>query len=318
MPYNSNLTRSNLSALIPEDVSNAILDTVETESAALSAFPSIRMSAKQQRLPVLSALPTAYWVNPSDTGLKQTTQMAWANKFIEAEEIAAIVPIPEAVLDDSGFDVWAQVQPKIAEAIGRVLDEAVFFGVNKPSTFPTDIVAAAVAAGNTVNLSTGTPPTAAAGGVKSILDQVVGTVEADGYDVNGWVAPRAFRSILRQVRDTTGNRLADVSLTDIDGDPIYYAMPGQWPNPATVGSVRAIAGDFTRGFVGVRQDITYKILDQAVITDAGGLVVYNLPQQDMIALRVVFRVGFQVANPINYDQAVEANRFPFGVMRTAA
>jgi integrase len=38
------------------------------------------------------------------------------------------------------------------------------------------------------------------------------------------------------------------------------------------------------GVIGVRQDLTFKLLDQAVLTDAGGLVVYNLPQQDMLAM----------------------------------
>ena len=29
------------------------------------------------------------------------------------------------------------------------------------------------------------------------------------------------------------------------------------------------------------------------------------------ALRVTFRAGWQVSNPINYDQQTEANRYPF-------
>ena len=68
--------------------------------------------------------------------------------------------------------------------------------------------------------------------------------------------------------------------------------------------------------LGVRQDITYKILDQAVIQDNTGAIVYNLAQQDMVAMRVVFRVGWQVSNTLNYDQAVEANRYPAAVVRT--
>ena len=60
-----------------------------------------------------------------------------------------------------------------------------------------------------------------------------------------------------------------------------------------------IAADWTNFVVGIRQDITYKWLDQAVISDDDGKVILNLAQQDCTAMRVVFRAGFQVANPIN-------------------
>ena len=79
-----------------------------------------------------------------------------------AEEIAAIVPIPENVVDDATFDVWAEIRPMLEEAVGRALDAAVFFGTNKPASWPTAIVPAAVAAGNVYARGTNN---AAAGGV---------------------------------------------------------------------------------------------------------------------------------------------------------
>jgi HK97 family phage major capsid protein len=97
--------------------------------------------------------------------------------------------------------------------------------------------------------------------------------------------------------DTTGQALADLSAGTILGAPlITKAMPGMWAGR----NVQAVAGDFTKVVIGVRQDVTYKVLDQAVITDEHGAVVLNLAQQDAVALRVVFRVGYAVANPINY------------------
>lgn len=308
MPYNNIISRTDAAALIPEDVAAGVLQGAREQSAALQLFRRVPMSSAQTRMPVLSALPTAYFVT-GDTGLKQTTEANWANKYLNAEELAAIVPISEAVLDDASFDVWGAVRPLLEEAIGRALDAAIFFGTNKPASWPDDIVTAAVAAGNDVERGTAT---AAEGGIQADISALFATVEADGYDVNGLVASRVYRAFLRNVRDTTGQLIADPTY----GVRVVYPMRGLWPSGT--GEAEAIAGDFTEGIIGVRQDITYKVLDQAVIQDNTGAIQYNLAQQDMVALRVVARFAFQVANIINRDQPTEADRYPFAVMTTPA
>jgi HK97 family phage major capsid protein len=309
--YTNVISRTDAAATIPEDVAAEITRGVTQRSAALQLFRRATMSRGQQRIPVVSALPVAYFVN-GDTGLKQTTEVDWTNKYLNAEELAAIVPIPEAVLDDSSFDVWGEIRPLLEEAIGRALDGAVFFGTNAPASWPTAVATAAVAAGNTVNRGTNN---AAAGGVIGDLSDAMATVEADGYDVNGFVAKTTWRGLLRQARGTTGERLAEVTVNDIDGTRIIYPMRGLFGTGS--GSTEVITGDFTQGIVGVRQDITYKVLDQAVIQDNTGAIQFNLAQQDMVALRIVARYAWQVPNPINYDQATEGSRYPFAVVRAA-
>jgi HK97 family phage major capsid protein len=309
MPYNNLVSRSDVAALIPEDVASDVIQSAIEQSAALTLFPRVPMSSAQTRMPVLSALPTAYFVS-GDTGLKQTTEMAWANKFLNVEELAVIVPIPEAVLDDAHFDVWGEVKPRLTESLGRALDSAIFFGTNKPASWPADIVSSAVAAGN--NYTRGTNA-AAAGGLAEDINQTMALVETDGFDVNGFVTRTTYKSKLRSARDTTGQKLLDVSTTTIEGQPLVYAMKGLWPTGS--GSAEFIAGDWSQGILGVRQDLQYKILDQAVITDNTGAIIFNLPQQDMIALRVTFRCAWQVANPLNYENQSEATRFPFSVLR---
>lgn len=309
MPYDNLISRSDAAALIPEDVAGSVLVGAREQSAALQLFRNVPMSTAQQRMPVISALPVAYFVN-GDTGLKQTTEAAWANKFLNVEEIAAIVPIPEAVVDDTSFDTWGTIRPLLAEAVGRTLDAAVFFGTNKPASWPTDIVTAAIAAGNAVNRGTNNQ---AAGLIAGDINDVLATVEADGYDANGAIATRSMRGRLRTVRASDGTRLAEVTPTEAYGVPIRYPMRGLWPTGS--GAAEFVAGDFGEGILGVRQDLTYKLLDQAVIQDATGAIVFNLAQQDMVAMRVVARFAWQVANVINRDQPVEASRYPFGVLR---
>ncbi len=312
MPYNNVISRTDAAAGIPEDVVDVLLKGLVNQSAALTLFRRIPMSRAQTRMPVLAALPTAYFVN-GDTGLKQTTEVNWSNKYLNAEELAAIVPIPEAVLDDVDFDAWGSIRPLLEDAIARALDAAIFFGTNKPASWPDAIVTGAVAAGNVIARGTNN---AAAGGVAQDISDVFGTVEADGGEVNGIVSNVAYKGRLRGVRSTVGEQLAEVNQRSAYGVDITYPMRGLWPTGASVAEL--FAGDFSHGIIGLRQDFTYKILDQAVIQDSNGVIQYNLAQQDMVALRVVFRVAYQVDNTINYDQPTEASRYPFGVLRSPA
>jgi HK97 family phage major capsid protein len=313
--YNNLLSRTNVQALIPEVVSNEILGGLTNQSAALTLFRKVQMATNQTRLPVLSALPTAYFVN-GDTGLKQTTEAAWANKYLSVEELAAIVPIPEAVLDDATFDVWGATMPLLTDAIARTIDAAVFFGTNKPASWANAIVTDATSAGNVVNRSVGTPRTDKAG-LAGYFSDALGLVEADGFAADGIVANVSYRGLLRNTRDANGNLLAEVSPTGIYGLPVLYPMRGLWPASAT-GAAEAIVGDFQQAILGLRQDFTYKLITEGVIQDNTGAIQYNLPQQDMVALRVVFRCAFQTANTLNYDNPTASTRYPFAVVKQAA
>jgi HK97 family phage major capsid protein len=320
MPYNSLTSRTNSQALIPEQVSRQIWKSAYSKSLALRMFPRTPpLANNQMRIPVLSVLPTAYFVT-GDTGLKQTTAMAWSNVFLNVEELAVIVPIPQAVLDDTAYDLWAEVKPAIVEAIGLAIDNAVFFGVNKPASWPADISTAAIAAGNTVTAGTNN---AAAGGIAGDISDVFGTVEADGYEVNCAVAPVTLKSALRKVRNTLGERLgADIEFSGVNGGysaegiPITFGMKGIWPAAGT-GAVEYIAGDCDQAVVGVRQDITMTVADQAVLQDNTGAIQYNLFQQDMVAARFVIRLGWAIPNPINRQQPTSGSRYPFAVLRMA-
>jgi HK97 family phage major capsid protein len=304
VPYDSIISRSDAGALIPTDVAGDLIAAATQESAALTLFRRAQLSTKTTRLPVLSALPVSYWVS-GDTGLKQTAEAAWAGIMLEAEEMATIVPIPEAVIDDADFDVWTELKPALAEAVAQVLDAAVFGGINKPASWPAAVVPAATAAGNTVELGTAT---AAQGGVVGDLDSTFDQVEADGYTVTGIAAVSALKGLLRKARDTSGQKLADVSTGMHEGARIEWLLPG------TVGAtIRAIVGDYSLGVIGVRQDLTYKVLDQAVLSDDTGKVIYNLAQQDMVAMRVTARFAFAVAIPATRSGG--ANAYPFSVLQ---
>jgi HK97 family phage major capsid protein len=288
-------------------------------------FRKKTMTTAEQRMPILAIKPTAYFVT-GDTGLKQTTSLAWTNKFLDAEELAVIVAVPEKLLDDTTYDIWGEIRPEIEEALAVALDAAILFGFNKPASWPASIVAAAIAAGNTVTQGTGID-------VADDINNVMAAVELDGYDVNGFFIRNSIKAELRGLRDANNGFIFQPNNTGLTNTTYQGTIYGEKSVASlsgifeaedagtygrTVNSVKLIAGDWTQGIIGVRQDVTWKMLDQAVITDANGQIVFNLPQQDMVAMRVVCRYGFQVPNPINRMNQVEANRYPFSVLRDAA
>lgn len=315
MAYNNLVSRTDAGSMIPEEVSNDMIRRATDDSATLKLFRRVPVGRNQVRLPVLSALPVAYFVN-GDTGLKQTSEVNWTNKYLNIEEIATIVPVPDNVVADVDLNIWDEMMPYLVEAFYRCFDSAVFFGTNAPGTWPTSIAAASASAGNAVTVGTST---AAQGGFLGDYDKTVGLIEADGFDPTGVVANRTTRASFRTARDTTGQKTdlgrINGQLSEIDGLPVVYPMRGLWS--ATSGSPQLFVGDWSNFVVGIRKDITMKVLDQAVIQDNTGTIIYNLAQQDMTALRLTFRVGWQVSNLLNYDQPTEASRYPVARLNLA-
>lgn len=325
--------RTAASSTIPEDYARGIIKNATQMSAIMSLSTRKRMRRKQQRMSVIGTKPTASFVTGSDTdvGLKAATNMTFDNLFLDAEPVAGVVVIPEDVLEDSDYDLWAEIKPELEEAVAAAVDAAAFFGTGAPSTWPTPIVTAAVAAGNTVNAGTGVD-------LAADLNTALGLVEADGFVPDGWYFQITEMATLRGLRDANrqflfgprGPANTGVSNAGLDGDrrrekmgyqgqiynlDAYTSALGLSGFASVSGNARYVTGDFSRAMVGVRSDIKYQILREATIYNPDGSVMIALAQQDAVALRFVMRVAFQVSNPPTRMNTNAATRYPFSVVR---
>ena len=121
------INREQAEALIREQVLDTIFQDAPKQSIVMQLGRRLpNMTSKQTRVPVLSMLPMAYWVN-GDTGYKQPSTQAWEKVFLTAAELAVIVPIPEAVLSDASFDIMGEVTPRVNEAVGMRVDGLPFY-----------------------------------------------------------------------------------------------------------------------------------------------------------------------------------------------
>lgn len=310
----TSITRGDAEALIPVQESHEIIQGVVEQSAVLQRGRRLaNMTASQYKMPVLDLLPLAYFVNgEGGSAKKKLTTMAWDKKIIYAEEIAVIVPISEAVLDDADYDIWGEVRPRLVEAFGKKIDGAILFGIDKPQTWRTDVVTTAVDAGSSVKLGSDL--------YDSILGEngVIAKVEESGYFVNGHMADITMRAKLRGLKDTTGQPVFRPDMQTgtnytLDGSPMNFPRNGAFDKSKAL----MVSGDFSQLAYSIRQDITFKLFDQGIIQDpATGEILYNLMQNDMVALRAVMRLGWEIPNPINAMAQDKTKRCPFAILTT--
>ena len=297
----SNITRTDVDALIETQVANEIFEGVTRSSKALSMFKRLpNMTSDKTKLRILDSLPVAYFVDETkNNGRKNLTKMAWNKKYINAAEVAVIVPIKENVLNDSSIDIWAEVKPRIVEAFGRKIDNAIFNGEEKPADWREGLIPTIVSVGAEVQETES---------LYNDINNAMVKVEESGYNVSGLLGGTGLKGKFRMMLDANGQPL---NQTEIGSLKREYLDNGAWDKKLST----LVVGDFNQAVYSIRQDITYKVLTEAVIQDpSDGSILYNLAQDDMVALRVVMRLGWEIPNPVNAENETET-RFPFASVK---
>ena len=314
--FNDLITRTDVP--IPTEEVGELLKVMPEESVLLKRARRQPMSTKTVKQTIMTTFPDAYWVD-GDTGLKQTTKQSFSQPTMTAEELAVIAVVPDAVIDDSSLPIWATLRPYLAEAIGKKVDQAAIYGIDKPASWPLALVPGAIAAGVITpgNLAA-TPADARKDAGQLAADLGLKMARSAGANLSGLIAQAGTGWELDRIRDADRRPIYDGVAGALRGVPFDELKNGAWSDVGTGDTAVPLIGvDWSQVYVGIRQDITVKLLDQAVISDAAGKVIFNLAQQDAKALRVVFRVGYQAVMPVNHQQTDATKRFPAGVIRGA-
>jgi hypothetical protein len=307
MAFDDFITRAGAAAELPVQLVSELVTTTSEASIALTMAHQASTTVGDSRVPVLSELPDAAWVT-GDVGLKGVTTAEWKNEQLIAEELATIAVIPQNVVDDSQFGVWAAIRPLLAAAIARKFDDAVLFGQGAPASFPPGLVQQATTAGNVVD---GDVMADDADNPAYVL-KAAQMVAEHGYNASAFAVARGWEQ-----------RAAAVRSNALVWNPIGAASPfaaqlggmGMRTRPLRwrANLADAIVADWLMVIVGLRKDITIEPFNSGVISDATGKVVQNLLQEDKIAVRVTFRAGYLLARPPT--DAEVANPCPVAIVR---
>jgi hypothetical protein len=285
---------------IPEAARTALIAGTVRASAALSAFTNVPTGTRDSIVPVLSRDIEAGWLS-SDTGLKRADAPAWQGGSLTAEELAVLVPIPNAVRDDASYNLTAAMTPLFTRAMARGIDRAAFFGIGKPAGWPSpSLLEAATAAGNTVPA-----------GADPVEDLMAAAEQpsAQGYLVNRAVVRPGWQFAAARVRahDLVANPAGAGQPFPliVAGLPLYLDPPAWRPDQA-----HAFALDASCCLIGMRQQLTITLHPDGVITDADGKVLFSAMQQDSVIFRAVMRVGYLLAAPPTDAGLPPAERAP--------
>ena len=287
------------SGVIPPEQSAQILQEATRASAALQLCQTVPMGTGVTQMPVPKTLPTAAWVT-AGTGRKPYTDVGLKPATLTAEEVAAVVAIPDKMLEDTSINLWGYVRPLMSQAIAMALDGAALFGVNAPASFPAGGVRGHAAA---VNAGTDAADT---------VNKMMAAVEANGLDPNGTAADLTVRSLLRGLRATTGELILGVtSLGDYEVPSIYGVPAAYTPFQGKTGisPADAITGDWRWAILGVRQDIRFQLDPSGVIADASGVVQVSGFQDNVTPCKIWARFGFVIVDPVTVLVPAGANAF---------
>ena len=308
---------TNSSVVLPIEYGREVIRGVLGRSKALELGRRLPdMVGKTYKLNVFSNLPVSGWVKnqttpvgaPDEIKNKPVSQLAWTGVDLVAEEIAVLIPISINTIKDlsNWIDLLPYVSEQVEGAFQEVIDGTAFFGINSPYSNFSGILAGATNAGAVVNWD------GEAGlSFYNAINDAMEYVENSGYVPTAILGGPALNSAFRKTITALGILAGDQG--EIGALPRHVDLTGGFDQS----SAFAIVGDFRYFVYAFREEMEARVLEEATIVDpTTGSTLYNLAQQDMIAVRFTMRLGMALPNPVNRVNSTD-KRYPFAVIKNA-
>lgn len=280
--------------LIPTVISNEVL-RIASDNFGLARRDMFYLPftgpGNSRTIPALGTSVTVYW---TDEGQKKKSTQPKFNVVVQTlKKLAAIVPMTEEIIEDSGIDLMGLVSTLLAEAMAKEEDVQFFNGTGTPWT--------GILNNASVNKVTMTAE-AATGIDVEWLQAMIDATPSGALAGAKFYMHRTVLSKVRLLREggATGAYIFTPATQgnpqEILGYPVETSDAFPTLAEATNGVQFVLFGNLKQGAVfGDKQQMRVKLLDQATIADTDDETVINLAEQDMVALRVVERVGYVVA-----------------------
>jgi len=278
-----NRTSTNVSALLPKEISQEIWSNAVQDSVIMQAARRINLPGSGVTIPIITGDAEAGWVN--ETEEKPVSQATVGNKSITPYKLAVI----ELFSDEFRRDLpglYAELARRLPSALGRKFDSTILHGSAPGSNFDvlTGSTAVAVDATDTVG----------------DLVNALSTVSIAGGNLSHWLLSPQAEGTVMTAKDAAGNfvLLRDLQnstgqIGSVFGRPVLQSR-SVYNNPTDpAADTIGFAGDFAESAIwGSVEGIKVAVSDQASINKGGTQI--NLWQRNMFAIRAEVEVGFVV------------------------
>jgi HK97 family phage major capsid protein len=280
--------------LIPEELRAEVLRIAQAQFGLARRemlYLPFSGPGNSRKIPTLGTSVQVFW--PGETVKKQSTQPKFSIVEQTLKKMAAIVPMSEEILEDSAINLTQLIGQLFVEAVSKEEDLQFFAGTGTPWTGILnngDVNVVYQISGGVDNLT--------ADDLLNMVDETPsGALNGSKFYMN-----RTVFSVVRKLKDLKGNYIFQ---NPGQGQPgtiwnYPYELSDAFPGKKDVaeGDNYILFGNLRMSCVfGDKQQLRVKLLEEATITDTDGQTQINLAEQDMVALRIVERVGYVIGLP---------------------
>ena len=265
--------------LVPDPLSDALINLLESYGTARQACQRVVMSADTWAVPKVTAHASVYY--PAEAGSITQSDLEFSQVQLQASKLAALVKMSTEVTEDSIVDLMNVVVESIAYSISLEEDKNLFNGV------AGGVNANGIAGDGNVD-----DTNVASAGALALTD-LTACASGIGNPIIGasnewYMSPVVFHS---QVRDLL-NAASGNAIQDIEGGqrPLLLGYPVNLvnclPSAPASGELVAVFGDLRLGaYFGDRRALNFKTLNELYM------------ENDQIGVVATERIDIKVANP---------------------
>ena len=240
--------------LVPDEFENTLVQGLTQNGVIRPNAHVITTSSGLHKIPIVASHGSAAWID--EEGAYTDSDEVFGQVQLDAHKVGTVIKVSEELLNDSAFNLESYISAEFTRRIGDKEEEA--FLVGNGTGKPTGILNAT--GGGTVGV---TAAAAAAISADELVDLYY-SLNAP-YRKNAiWVLNDATIKLIRKLKTGDGQYLWQPGIKDGEQNTIlgrpYFTSP--YMPTAAAGAKTIIFGDLSYYWIGDRQGITFKRLNE--------------------------------------------------------